>query len=56
MSNEDRYKKALEEIFEILKKHPTNEKKLIYGEEGYCSKARYAYLVALDVLRANTQE
>ena len=44
---EDKYKKALEEIYDVLKRHPTNMSPAPGPlQEGYDSLARYAYLVA----------
>ena len=44
--------KALIEIYHLLKVHPTNAQKLAYGQPGYCSATRYAFLVAQDTLLA----
>lgn len=47
---EERAIRALIEIYHLTKNHPTNILKLGYGQPGYDSAVRYAYLVAKDTL------
>lgn len=41
---------SLTRVYVLLRDHPTNKNELFYGQEGFVSAVRYAYLEAKDTL------